>query len=73
MRKSRVEDTVLVTFAEMALILVYMCVLLIKACVRSKDVCTTFGFGDKPDGLYLFFIFFGASFCKDLSPGPLVA
>jgi hypothetical protein len=44
---------------ELALIAVYICVLLIKACDLSSEVCATFGFGDEADGIYVFFIFFG--------------
>ena len=59
--------------AEMSLVLVYICVLVIKSCDASSlaiarladardigaTVCSTFGFGESPEGVYLFFIFFG--------------
>ena len=46
---------------QLGLILVYMCVLLIKVCEDSTEICSTFGFGESATGLYLFFIFFGLS------------
>ena len=46
---------------ELALVLTYMCVLLIKSCDISGEVCATYGFGDDSSGLYLFFVFFGLS------------
>jgi len=57
----RPEDGVLMTLAEMSLILVYVCVLLIKACETSAAVCSTLGFGDEASGVYQFFVFFGIS------------
>ena len=51
----------MMTLIESALILVYSCVLLIKACDTSEAVCAKFGFGDTANGIYLFFIFFGLS------------
>ena len=35
---------------EVALILIYTCVLLIRSCYMSPSVCATYGFGDKPEG-----------------------
>jgi len=55
----RVEDGVLSGSVELALILVYVCVLLIKTCSLSEEVCKTFGFGETASGIYVFFIFFG--------------
>lgn len=61
---------------ELALILVYLCVLLIKQCDMSsvstaisnevfrdddeaaKAICRTFGLGETPNGVYVFFILF---------------
>ena len=70
----RPEDGALFLVAEMALILVYICVLLIKTCEIATEteslcpcdrvctvcnVCATFGFGHTSAGIYIFFIFFG--------------
>ena len=44
------EDSALMMVAELALILVYLCVLLIKACNVSSDVCVMLGFGDTATG-----------------------
>ena len=38
------------TLIELALILVYLCILLIKSCLISSDVCARFGFGDTAEG-----------------------
>jgi hypothetical protein len=38
------------TFIELILIVIYTCVLLIKACSLSTDVCSTFGFGESSEG-----------------------
>lgn len=46
---------------ELGLIFVYTCVLLIKACELSSQVCSTFGFGSSANGVFLFFILFGLS------------
>ena len=50
---------------ELALVLVYTCVLLIKSCQSSPATCSDYGFGDA-NGLYLFFIFFGLSLLLSL-------
>jgi len=71
----RTEDGALFALIDLALILIYLCVLLIKSCDMSsvgvgvlrdlevdqlgKAVCDTYGFGDSPSGVYLFFVFFG--------------
>ena len=47
---ARPEDGVLMTMVELSLVLIYICVLLIKTCAMSSNVCVTFGFGDAPDG-----------------------
>ena len=47
------------TLVELALVLIYTSVLLIKSCSTSAEVCTEYGFGDTPDDLFLFFLFFG--------------
>jgi hypothetical protein len=46
----RGEDSALMALIELALILIYMCVLLIKSCFLSTAVCATYGFGDTPKG-----------------------
>jgi hypothetical protein len=38
------------TMIELTLILVYTCVLLIKTCEISPEVCSTYGFGDTGRG-----------------------
>jgi hypothetical protein len=55
----RAEDGALILLVELALILVYICALLIKSCSLSTVVCASLGFGDSARGVYLFFIFFG--------------
>eukprot|EP00966_Prymnesium_polylepis_P007010 161696-Prymnesium_polylepis.1 len=50
----RPEDSMLITLTEVALILVYTCVLVIKACDMSPDICSTFGLGDAAQDIYLF-------------------
>lgn len=70
----RPEDGALFLVAELALILVYICVLLIKTCELAEvtenacpcdrvctvcNVCATFGFGHTSAGIYVFFVFFG--------------
>jgi hypothetical protein len=50
-----------VALIQLALILVYTVVLLIKTCMVSSEACAMFGFGDQAGGLYLFFVFFGFS------------
>jgi len=70
----RPEDSTLMHVVELTLIFVYVAILLIKACdmssvkVASADlaavasaVCSTYGFGSSPAGLFLFFVFFGLS------------
>ena len=37
-------------FIELALMVIYLCVLLIKACNSSAAVCNTFGFGESASG-----------------------
>jgi hypothetical protein len=51
----------LATMSELALILVYLCALVIKACDLAADACGTYGFGDDSKGVFLFFLFFGLS------------
>lgn len=55
----RAEDRVLMALIQLALILMYIVVLLIKTCMVSSVACALFGFGDEAGGLYLFFVFFG--------------
>jgi len=58
--KRDVDSTLMITI-QLALILTYVCILVIKACHTSVDVCKAFGFGDNADGVFLFFILFGIS------------
>ena len=51
----------LATLTDLALVLVYMCVLVIKACEVSPEECRSYGFGDDPKGVFVFFLFFGLS------------
>ena len=46
----RREDSMLMTRVELALILVYTCVLVIKACNDSGEACVTYGFGGDAKG-----------------------
>ena len=39
------------TLVELSLILTYVCVLMIKLCAVSPEVCETFGFGRASDGV----------------------
>ena len=55
------EDGALMIMVELALILIYTCVLLIKTCSKSAELCSTFGFGDTANGVYVFFVFLGLS------------
>eukprot|EP00966_Prymnesium_polylepis_P323126 7379339-Prymnesium_polylepis.1 len=52
-------DAVLTTLSDLALILLYTCVLAIKTCEVSPEVCSSFGFGNTGKGFFLFFLFFG--------------
>ena len=47
----RAEDGALTLAVEQALILVYTCVLLIKTCNISAEVCVTYGFGESAKGV----------------------
>jgi len=57
----RTEDAALMASIELALVLTYVCILLIKACEMSSAVCETFGFGGTSSGVYIFFLSFGLS------------
>jgi len=57
----RRDDTALAISSELALVLVYMCALVIKACEVSSAACSPYGFGADSTGVFLFFIFFGLS------------
>ena len=46
----RAIDGVLMTAVELSLVLIYVCVLLIKTCYTSTDVCAAYGFGDNGSG-----------------------
>jgi len=57
----RYEDGLLMVVAQLALIFLYTCVLLVKSCNFSENVCSSFGFGNSVDGLYLFLFIFAIS------------
>eukprot|EP00966_Prymnesium_polylepis_P045693 1057818-Prymnesium_polylepis.1 len=44
---------------ELTLVLVYVCLLLLKSCDISPEACKTYGFGESPQGVYLFVVFTG--------------
>ena len=46
---------------ELALVLIYLCVLLLKSCEMSESLCFTYGFGHSPSGIFQFFVFVGLS------------
>jgi hypothetical protein len=46
----RAEDATLMMLTELTLILIYMCVMLVKVCNESKDICARYGFGDSALG-----------------------
>eukprot|EP00966_Prymnesium_polylepis_P043561 1010093-Prymnesium_polylepis.1 len=46
----RAEDGAIMALIELALVLVYMAVLLMKSCFMSASVCVTYGFGESPKG-----------------------
>ena len=55
--RTRSEDGVLMALVELALVLIYLCVLLIKTCnvdpfdpILSAQVCEMYGFGSSPKG-----------------------
>ena len=67
-----IDDGALMILSQVALILAYMCVLVIKSCDMSsvgtaqraskdvaKAICSTYGLGETPTDLYVLFIFFG--------------
>ena len=41
---------VLSTISEVALLLMYICAMLLKTCTMSEDICSTFGFGEDASG-----------------------
>jgi len=55
----RAEDRVLATLTDLALILVYTCILVIKTCDAASETCEAYGFGGNANGVFLFFLFFG--------------
>ena len=56
------------TFVGLALIMTYMCVLLIRTCETSTENCQKYGLGDTAHGVYLFFVFNGlAMLCLHLA------
>jgi len=57
----RNDDRALMTFTELSLIMLYMAVLVIKACNVSEDYCILFGFGHDANGAFLFLLFSGLS------------
>eukprot|EP00966_Prymnesium_polylepis_P090431 2094544-Prymnesium_polylepis.1 len=46
----RIEDTAMMAVIEVALIFAYTCVLLIKTCDVSPDLCKMYGLGDTASG-----------------------
>ena len=48
--KRRAADSALMTLNDLTLVLVYACVLVIKECPYSEELCATFGFGQKAEG-----------------------
>eukprot|EP00966_Prymnesium_polylepis_P133570 3087129-Prymnesium_polylepis.2 len=46
--RCRTEDRALMMLTELALVLLYICVLVIKTCDISTDACALFGFGGSP-------------------------
>ena len=55
----RAEDAALATLSDLALVLVYFAVLVIKTCDAASAACRPYGFGDDSKGVFLFFLFFG--------------
>ena len=58
--KSAADDH-LATLVHLALVLLYLCILLIKSCSLSRATCAAYGLGDTGRGVYFFFVFFGMS------------
>ena len=54
----RPADNSLVTLLQLALLLVYLSVLLLKVCYASAHTCASFGFGSSGVGVYLLLVFF---------------
>eukprot|EP00966_Prymnesium_polylepis_P224213 5186814-Prymnesium_polylepis.1 len=46
----RSEDNILMALIELALILIFTCVLIMKACESSAELCNTYGFGSTGTG-----------------------
>ena len=46
------------TLMHLVLLVLYLSVLLIKACAIDRDVCAMFGFGRTGKGVYGFFVYF---------------
>ena len=46
----RPDDGKLSALIELALILIYVCILIIRTCQYSADICKTFGFGSDANG-----------------------
>ncbi|KAL1507310.1 hypothetical protein AB1Y20_008156 [Prymnesium parvum] len=55
----RLEDGRVMELVQVALILLYVGILLIKVCSTSSDTCSAFGLGDTAAGVYAFSFFFG--------------
>ncbi|KAL1525655.1 hypothetical protein AB1Y20_020505 [Prymnesium parvum] len=67
----RPEHGLVMLTVDLTLICTYLCVLLIKQCDFSslstlsfeealkREICSTYGFGETAEGVYLFFLFFG--------------
>ena len=50
----RPEDGALATLCELALFIVYVCVIVIKTCEKYSAACTSYGFTDSKGVLWMF-------------------
>mmetsp|Transcript_34887 Transcript_34887/g.96345 ORF Transcript_34887/g.96345 Transcript_34887/m.96345 type:complete len:1229 (-) Transcript_34887:3353-7039(-) len=57
----RSEDSALLLMVDGALVLTYLCVLLIKSCSISVDMCVAYGLGESAEGVFLFVVFIGSA------------
>ena len=57
----RVEDDWIAMMVHLALVLIFLAAMLLKACKTSEELCSLFGFGSTGDGIFLFFVFFTIS------------
>uniref|UniRef100_A0A7S0J4D0 TIR domain-containing protein n=1 Tax=Calcidiscus leptoporus TaxID=127549 RepID=A0A7S0J4D0_9EUKA len=61
----RASDNLLAAAAQLALLIIYLAVLLVKVCKSSADTCEQFGLGESGGGVVVFFL--GFSFASLLS------